>query len=211
MGSGDNHARGTRMMKRFNAKLAIVVIVGCAAGPLLAEEALPLRNCTWCHGPSLEGFGNAPRLAGQKQLYLENQIANFRTHARDNPYSRDFMWNAAANLDQERARAFAVYLAGLQPRAAMDGNQNLTERGRALYEVGVPEANIAACLVCHGPNGEGVRQIPRLSGLSYYYVKRRLEEWDQGYHASAVPMPMVARSLSPNEIDALASYLSSIN
>jgi cytochrome c553 len=64
-------------------------------------------------------------------------------------------------------------------------------------------------VVCHGPNGEGVRDIPRLSGLSYAYLRDRLEQWNEGYHASATyPMPKVARSLSPAEVEALASYLS---
>ena len=43
------------------------------------------------------------------------------------------------------------------------------------------------------------------------YLKRRLAQWGEGYHAvGAYPMPRVARNLSPNEIDALASYLSFI-
>lgn len=195
-------------MKRIKAKLAIFAIAACAAGPLLAGEAIPLKNCTWCHGPSLEGYSSAPRLAGQKELYVEDQIMNFHTHVRDNPYSRDFMWNAVAHVDPEMARAFAAYFASLPPEPAKDGNRDLAARGRTIYELGIPEANIVSCLVCHGPDGQGVRQIPRLGGLSYFYLKRRLEEWNQGFHAAAVPMPKVARSLSPNEIDALASYLS---
>jgi cytochrome c553 len=54
-----------------------------------------------------------------------------------------------------------------------------------------------------------VRDIPRLSGLSYAYLRDRLEQWNAGYHATAAyPMPKVARSLSPAEVEALASYLS---
>jgi cytochrome c553 len=74
---------------------------------------------------------------------------------------------------------------------------------------GIPNANIVACYACHGPNAEGVRDIPRLGGLAYSYLKGRLEQWSQGYHSVAgSPMPMVARSLGPAEIEALASYLS---
>ena len=75
---------------------------------------------------------------------------------------------------------------------------------------GIPESNIVSCLVCHGPNAEGVREIPRLGGLSYSYLKRKLEQWGEGFHAAAEPMPRIASSLSPNEIEALASYLSFI-
>jgi cytochrome c553 len=41
---------------------------------------------------------------------------------------------------------------------------------------GMPEANIASCYACHDPNGEGVRDIPRLGGLAYSYLKARLEQ-----------------------------------
>jgi cytochrome c553 len=48
-----------------------------------------------------------------------------------------------------------------------------------------------------------------VGGLSYHYLKRRLEQWGEGYHAAAAaPMPGVASQLSENEIQALASYLS---
>jgi hypothetical protein len=49
----------------------------------------------------------------------------------------------------------------------------------------------------------------RLGGLAYFYVKRRLEQWGQGYHSGmGTPMPIVARALAPDEVEALASYLS---
>ncbi|MDR3408097.1 MAG: cytochrome C [Methylovirgula sp.] len=195
-------------MKRIVTKLALLTIVSCVAGPLLASETVPVKNCTWCHGPSGQGYSNAPRLAGQQELYLDAQLMNFRTHVRDNPYSRDFMWNAVVHVDEDMAHGFASYFASLPPEAANDGNRDLVASGRNIFEFGVPEANIAACIVCHGPNGEGVRGIPRLGGLSYFYLKRRLEEWAEGYSPAAEPMPKVARSLSGRDIEALASYLS---
>ena len=75
----------------------------------------------------------------------------------------------------------------------------------------MPDDNIVACVVCHGPNAEGVAQIPRLGGLAYTYLKRRLEQWGQGYHAAAgPPMPDISSRLSPQQVEALASYLSFI-
>ena len=53
-----------------------------------------------------------------------------------------------------------------------------------IFMEGIPEANIVSCYACHGPNGEGVRDIPRLGGLAYFYVKARLEQWGQGYHST---------------------------
>ena len=195
-------------MKLIKAKIAILAIVSCAAGPLLAEEFVPVRNCTWCHGTSAQGFAHAPRLAGQRRQYIENQLLNFRQHIRDNPYSKAYMWGAAANVDPQLAQAFAAYFSQLPPKAAKDGDRALVAAGRTIYEMGIPDANVPACLVCHGPRAEGIREIPRLGGLSYSYMKRRLQQWGEGFHAAAGPMPRIARNLSPPEIDALTSYLS---
>jgi cytochrome c553 len=108
-------------------------------------------------------------------------------------------------------RDMAIYFSTLPPQVANDGDKELAATGRALYEHGNPDLNTVSCAVCHGPNAEGIRQIPRLGGLSYYYLKRKLKQWGEGYHASAEsPMPLVASKLSSNQIEALASYLSFI-
>jgi cytochrome c553 len=195
-------------MKLIKSKIAILAIVSCAVGPLLADESLHVRNCTWCHGTSAQGFTTAPRLAGQRDQYIENQLMSFKEHIRDNPYSKQYMWGAAANLSPQMAHDLATYFSTLPPVAASDGDRELAAAGRTIYEQGIPDSNIVSCLVCHGPNAEGVREIPRLGGLSYSYLKTRLEQWGEGFHAAAEPMPRIANKLSPNEIEALASYLS---
>src|SRR6202166_199671 len=199
-------------MTRTRAGMAVLAI-GCFAASALGgrAESPAVRNCTWCHGTSAQGYSPAPRLAGQRPQYLENQLAGFRTHARDNPLSKQYMWGAAENLSARAVHDLATYFSTLPPRAAGDGDMELVATGRTIYQEGMPDANIVACVVCHGPNAEGVGQIPRLSGLAYTYLKRRLEQWGEGYHAAAgPPMPDIAGKLSPNQIDALASYLSFI-
>ncbi len=195
-------------MKSITSKLAMLAIFFSAGGPVSAGETIPIRNCTWCHGTSGQGFTTAPRLAGQRHQYIINELMDFSRHRRDNPLSKQYMWDAAANLNPRAARDFAMYFSSLPTRAANYGDQELAAAGKKIYELGIPESNIVSCLVCHGPNAEGVRQIPRLGGLSYFYLKKRLQQWGEGYHAAAEPMPRVARTLSANEIDALASYLS---
>ena len=195
-------------MKLINSKIAILAIFFSAGGQLLAGETAPTRNCTWCHGTSAQGFSTAPRLAGQRHQYIMKQLASFNRHTRDNPLSKQYMWGAAANLSPQTAHDLAAYFSTIPPKAAMDGDPALVAIGRTIYEVGIADANIVSCLVCHGPNAEGVREIPRLGGLAYSYLKKRLEQWGEGYHATAEPMPRIANTLSPYEIEALASYLS---
>lgn len=192
----------------FITKITTLVIISFAAGPLLADEPLPVRNCTWCHGTLAQGFMTAPRLAGQRDQYIEYQLFSFSNHIRNDPYSKQYMWRAVANLSPETGHDLAAYFSMLPPKAADDGNRDLLARGKAIYEQGIPESNVVSCLVCHGPNAEGIREIPRLGGLSYTYLKRRLDQWGEGFDAAAEPMPQIARNLSPDEVEALASYLS---
>jgi len=199
---------GMSSMKSMGQHMAVTAILLCAAAAH-ADEPAGIRNCTWCHGTSGQGLHTAPRLAGQRHQYIEKQLAGFHEHTRDNPFSRQFMWGASAELSPRSVRELAGYFSTLSPKAANDGDPDLVASGRTIYELGIPGSNVAACLVCHGPNAEGVREIPRLGGLAYSYLKRRLGEWGEGYHAAAAyPMPRVAHSLSAGEIDALASYLS---
>ena len=195
-------------MKRIGLRIAILAMVA-STGPVWAGEGASVGNCTWCHGTSGQGYTVAPRLAGQRPQYIETQIRNFREHARDNPFSKQYMWGAVAALRPHEARDLAIYFAAIVPKPANDGDRNLAARGRTIYMDGIPEANIVSCYACHGPKAEGVRDIPRLGGLAYFYLKGRLEQWGQGYHSgTASPMPMVASTLGPNEVEALASYLS---
>jgi cytochrome c553 len=198
-------------MKPANINIALLAIVCALAGPVSAGEWRPAnaRNCTWCHGTSGQGYANAPRLAGQRYPYIEKELYAFHNHTRNNPQSRNYMWGAAENLNRRKAHDLAAYFSTIPGKPAKDGYRDLVAEGKTIYDFGIPDANIVSCVVCHGPRGEGVRDIPRLSGLSYAYLYDRLKQWNEGYHATATyPMPKVARSLSPAEAEALASYLS---
>lgn len=193
-------------------KIAILAIIaGAVSSPDGRAESLAVRNCTWCHGGAVQGYTPAPRLAGQHPRYLEKQIVNFREHTRNSPFSKQYMWGAAANLGPRSARDLAIYFSTIPPKPANDGDRRLVATGRAIYQEGMPDSNIVACVACHGPNAQGVSEIPRLAGLAYTYLKRRLEQWGQGYNAAAgPPMPHIASKLSSSQIEALGSYLSFI-
>jgi cytochrome c553 len=191
-------------------RIAVVALMCFAAitSAAHAENGM-VRNCTWCHGGSAQGYSPAPRLAGQRSSYIEQQLLSFADHTRDAPFSRQYMWSASVNLNHRTAHALSVYFSNLPPQPAADGNRALVARGEAIYQRGMPEQNVAACVACHGPAAEGVGAIPRLAGLDYTYLKRRLEQWADGYHGALVhPMPHITTQLSRDQIEELASYLS---
>ena len=168
--------------------------------PLPPASGLPVKNCTFCHGVSAQGLAVAPRLAGQRAAYIEKELGAFRNHSRDNPYSQLYMWNAVANLQPEMGRALAEYFSRQAPQAAADGDRALVDQGRALYLRGEPRpiSSPAWSVTARTPRASAA--IPRLAGLSYNYLKRRMGQWNQGYHPTALPMPQVVRDLSVGEI-----------
>lgn len=198
------------MKQIIRSTIAILAIGSSAALSLAAHaESLAVRNCTWCHGTSAQGYTPAPRLAGQRRQYIESQLVSFGQHTRDAPFAKQYMWGAASSLGPQSVHDLAAYFSALPAWPANDGDAESVAAGRTLYQVGAPNSNIVACVACHGPNAEGVGAIPRLGGLAYTYLKRRLEQWGQGYHSALMlPMPSIASKLSPDQIQALASYLS---
>lgn len=206
-------------MMRIRPAIAILAIVSPGVSPLAGEpetvgigKSLADRDCAWCHGALEQGLATAPQLAGQRPEYIENQLRSFQDHTRDNPPSQLYMWGAAARLNPDMAHDLAVYFSTLDTKAANDGDKELAPIGKAIYEEGLPDSNIPSCVACHGPDAQGVKEIPRLGGLSYYYLKSKLTQWGEGYHSAASPpMPGIASKLAADQIEALASYLSFVN
>jgi cytochrome c553 len=186
---------------------------GCGGGrggetSTIVPQNYVTRNCAYCHGPSVQGFAVTPRLAGQHRDYILLQFYRLRNQSRNNPFSLKYMSHATVGVQPENECEIAAYLASLPPDPARDGHEDLGAQGEAIFQHGIPEANVPACVFCHGPAAQGRGQFPRLGGQSYHYLKRRLEQWGEGYNAVAEHMPGIAAKLSREQIDALASYLS---
>lgn len=79
------------------------------------------RSCQACHGGSLLGKDQAPRLAGQGETYLASQLVAFKSGWRHDPSGA--MNGVAAALSDEDMHAVASYLAGLAPDEPASGTQ----------------------------------------------------------------------------------------
>ncbi|VWC70605.1 cytochrome C [Burkholderia lata] len=74
------------------------------------------RSCVACHGAGLTGNERAPRLAGQGEAYLADQLVAFRAGKRHDETGA--MNGVAAALSDEDIRAVAHYLASIAPTHA---------------------------------------------------------------------------------------------
>jgi cytochrome c553 len=118
------------------------------------------------------------------------------------------MSHVAINVLPENECEVAAYLSTLEPQPFNNGDETLVALGESIFKNGVPEDNVPACQFCHGPDAQGGGIFPRLGGQSAHYLKRRLQQWVEGYGVIAAHMPGIAQKLSPEQMDAVTSYLS---
>src|SRR5262252_4422098 len=167
--------------------LTAYVVVLCSA-PLAAQtttdvspaarragEEKAVNLCSTCHGP--HGISTSPEfpiLAAQRRGYLESQIDAFRKKTRAEKDAHDFMWGIAGNLDEATIAGIAAYYAEQTPPPGRGGDSSLVAKGKELFDKGLPDRGIPACMSCHGANGEGMADFPRLAGQHAKYVVKQL-------------------------------------
>ncbi len=177
------------------------------------EFEAKINYCQDCHGPSGQGylgFYPIPRLAGQQVQYIENQLNAFSERRRKNP----IMLNVAHVLSPAMIAALADRFRSYNPAPFGGAPRGHIAEGREIFENGAPDANIAACAACHGPDATGNEQIPRLAGQLYPYLIKTLTNWDveRGQNpakpdTSATMLP-IAHSLNRRQIEAIAAFVS---
>jgi cytochrome c553 len=183
---------------------------GSAAG---GEVAAKMAYCQDCHGPFGQGYHGyfpMPRLAGQQPEYLKNQLQAFVEHRRTN----NIMFNVAHALSPAMISALAADFRALNPRPLGGGPRSLVAAGQRIFQDGAPDANVAACAACHGPDAQGSGEIPRLAGQLHDYTFNKLMNWssERGQNPSkpdtSAIMSPVAHSLTRSQVEAVAAYLS---
>lgn len=181
---------------------------GAASGGSLEAK---LEYCKTCHGLSGQGYRGyfpMPRLAGQQPQYLENQLREFIERRRTNP----IMANVAHVLSPSMVSALAAHFKSLDPKPFGAAPRGSLAVGKRIYEEGIPEANVPACSACHGTDGKGQNEIPRLAGQLYDYTVGQLTGWAKvrglgsAVDTSAIMAP-TAHNLSRSQVEAVAAYV----
>ena len=197
---------------------AAVLAIFMPAAVHASDVEEKLGYCRNCHGDHLQGFTGyytAPRLAGQTTEYLENQFKALGKHTRNDPIAKKFMWPVLADGGTSLWPRLAKRLSAMDAPPAADGPKRLVEAGRKLFEEGVPDENVPACAACHGPDGHGSDQVPRIAGQLYEYTVEALNDWVKGYRGKDPVSPEdpntmvpIAKSLNQAQIKAVAAFLS---
>lgn len=166
-------------------------------------------TCAACHGA--EGNSSSPlwpNIAGQNAPYLLAQLQAFKDGSRFDP----LMSSQAMLLSDEDMANLAVYFESLPGAAQAVADEQLLDRGEALYRGGNKAEAAAACLACHGPTGRGnpAAKYPALNGQHSAYTAKQLDAYADGERKTDGKthiMRDIAAKLSNEDIAALSSYV----
>lgn len=220
-------AAGKKIRRRIAAALrpavqaSIAAIVLCSGAtaqerPVAARGGFEakLEYCKTCHGLSGQGYLGyfpMPRLAGQQPDYIEAQLRAFIERRRSNP----IMFNVAHVLSPSMMSSLASHFYHLNPPPFGGAPHGAVAEGKRIFEEGLPDANVPACSACHGTDGHGQHEIPRLAGQVYPYMVGQLTGWSkqrgQGttVDTSAIMAP-TAHNLTHSQVEAVAAYVSNL-
>ena len=183
------------------------------ANPNVAAITIARQVCSDCHGVSGNSISpNFPNLSAQTPAYLAAQLKGFRSHNRADPAGFEYMWGLSRSLSDEQISGLASYYASQTP-IRLTGNADTARMatGKRLFETGVPEKNIPACVGCHGATGQGNEAFPRLAGQHADYVVKQLIVFQRtDERPDGAIMKTVAHDLALEEIRSLAAYLQSL-
>lgn len=211
------------LLKTAQAEMAASQPGDAAAGASKAAA------CGACHGLD----GNSvnplfPKLAGQHETFIAQQLLQFKAGARVNPLMVAFV----APLSAQDMRDIGAYFATqkIQPGLADDSkissplspylDQRLVDVGQNLFRGGVSARAVPACMSCHGPTGRGNPgpSYPSIAGQFAAYAAARLNFYRSTKpgdaaltNANFAVMVAIAQRLTDEEVLAISSYLEGLH
>jgi cytochrome c553 len=203
--------------------VAAIALVALFASEATAADPLEPRNqsvydaktlismaCSKCHG--YNGVSTSPLfpiLAAQQASYIEMELQLFRQRARSDPHARAFMWGIAQGLTDYQIQGLAQYFSSQAPvSSTASRHPALAQKGKLIYETGVPERDILGCIGCHGANAEGINTFPRLAGQHRDYLAIQLRQFNDQQRESEI-MHRFSQNITEDEIAAVTEYLAS--
>lgn len=186
--------------------------------PKLSESDIPtlgdasrgqelVSTCVACHGAGgNSAIAENPKLAGQSESYLYNQLVAFKSGERENA----IMSGQVANLSDQDMKDIASYYAEQTPSLS-DAGDGDNELGKHIYLTGIPERDVPSCIGCHGANGMGMLDAgyPMIAGQHQSYLESYLNFMGTAEINTDNQQIMyeIAKRLREDEISALSSYI----
>ena len=172
-------------------------------------ETIAHERCEACHGQGGQGNNSMfPKLSGQNETYLVQQMFNFKSRARRS----SVMEPQLADLSGDDIAQLARYFSQRKLNPSPSDDQTLSALGRTIYMEGNPVSGVAACYVCHGTNARGGQMLPRLAGQHAEYLKLQLRRFiERSRTTDQTLMHSVASRMTEQEIHAVSHFLAGLN
>jgi len=196
-------------MTRLPITLALLLAASTTFGANIEiAESIVKEKCHLCHGEQGEASSAIyPRLAGQNKNYLVKQLKNFR----DGKRKSDTMNEMAKGLTDAQIEALAEYFSSKPAKTHRVRDKALAAVGYYIFHKGNKFSGIPACKSCHGEQGLGTDQLPRLAGQHKRYVADQLHAFGERARTNDnAVMHTIASKLTDLEIEAVALYVSGL-
>jgi cytochrome c553 len=162
--------------------------------------------CAACHGVTGSSVNPEwPNLAGQGEAYIADQLAQFKSGARQNV----LMSPMALGLAEQDMEDLGAHFARQAP-TGLEADPSNWKVGEKLYRGGDSGRGLPACIACHGPQGKGnaPAKYPALRAQHAVYSYAQLKAFAEGARKTVGNdiMRIIASKLTDEEMRALASY-----
>ena len=172
-----------------------------------------VESCAACHGADGNSISTDwPKLSGQNQRYLYEQLKYFRDGNRMNALMMSVTPYLQTLSDEDLKDIAAFYSQYNITVGQAKNDEELLALGTQLYRFGNMKKQIPACTSCHSVYGEGnsLAGYPSIAGQQVGYLTSTLKAYrskERNTGESALVMQSIAENLSDYEIDALANYM----
>ena len=172
-----------------------------------------VESCAACHGADGNSISTDwPKLSGQNQRYLYEQLKYFRDGNRMNALMMSVIPYLQTLSDEDLKDIAAFYSQYNITVGQAKNDEELLALGTQLYRFGNMKKQIPACTSCHSVYGEGnsLAGYPSIAGQQVGYLTSTLKAYrskERNTGESAIIMQSIAENLSDYEIDALANYM----
>ena len=97
-----------------------------------------------------------------------------------------------------------------------ESDPELVAQGEKIYRGGKKETGVAACIACHGPQGNGnpAAKYPSVGGQNALYTKKQLTDYKNGVRkpeGNAIMMHDIALKMSDEEMQAVTNYMQGLH
>ena len=170
-------------------------------------------SCVACHGVDGNSISTDwPKLSGQNQRYLYEQLKYFRDGLRMNALMMSVTPYLQTLTDEDLKDIAAFYSKYNSTVGQAKNDKEMLELGTQLYRFGNIKKQIPACTSCHAVYGQGnsLAGYPAVAGQQIGYLTSTLKAYrskERNAGESSLVMQSIASNLTDNEIDALANYM----